>query len=263
MQRFDRNSTSTKRPLVRGASVCERLFAGDPSLRRPSLMHVYPTLYSWVYHSSAGSMRDSLSLCPISLFKKEFKRAQGIFQEDGLALAANYSVLNFQGPYREWKKVWWNEFDDTSPSAFHRSGWWICQQQPNDRRHSMARRSLQTTARQTSDLLPARRHTPRESLRHAQRSNDGWSMSNWFSDLSDWTGEFVRDTDWSIGRSLADCCRIALTCLEVPITAMHGTISAVRDSTSTFSMCSKIDWNLNSNSIKFWIVRGEHEIRLL
>ena len=37
--------------------------------------------------------------------KEEFKRAYGIFQQDGLSIAANYSVLNFQAPNREWKKV--------------------------------------------------------------------------------------------------------------------------------------------------------------
>jgi hypothetical protein len=40
-----------------------------------------------------------------SLLKDEFKRAYGIFQQDGLAAAANYSVLNLQAPNREWKKV--------------------------------------------------------------------------------------------------------------------------------------------------------------
>ncbi len=37
--------------------------------------------------------------------KEEFKRAYGVFQHDGLAIAANYSVLNFQTPTKEWKKV--------------------------------------------------------------------------------------------------------------------------------------------------------------
>ena len=37
--------------------------------------------------------------------RDEFKRAYGVFQQDGLAAAANYSILNFQGPNREWKKV--------------------------------------------------------------------------------------------------------------------------------------------------------------
>ena len=41
----------------------------------------------------------------ISLLKDEFKRASGVFQQDGLAVAANYSVLNFQSPNREWEKV--------------------------------------------------------------------------------------------------------------------------------------------------------------
>ncbi len=40
-----------------------------------------------------------------SLLKDEFKRSYGVFQKDGLAIAANYSVLNFQSPSREWKKV--------------------------------------------------------------------------------------------------------------------------------------------------------------
>ena len=40
-----------------------------------------------------------------SLFKEEFSKAHGIFQNDGLAVSANYSVLNFQSPTREWKKV--------------------------------------------------------------------------------------------------------------------------------------------------------------
>jgi len=40
-----------------------------------------------------------------SLLKDEFKRAYGVFQQDGLAVAANYSVLNFQLPIKEWKKV--------------------------------------------------------------------------------------------------------------------------------------------------------------
>jgi hypothetical protein len=37
--------------------------------------------------------------------KDEFKGAYGVFQQDGLAVAANYSVLNFQTPNKEWKKV--------------------------------------------------------------------------------------------------------------------------------------------------------------
>jgi hypothetical protein len=37
--------------------------------------------------------------------KDEFKQAYGIFQQDGLAMAANYSILNFQAPNKEWKKV--------------------------------------------------------------------------------------------------------------------------------------------------------------
>ena len=40
-----------------------------------------------------------------SLLKDEFKKAYGVFQQDGLAIAANYSVLNFQAPNKEWKKV--------------------------------------------------------------------------------------------------------------------------------------------------------------
>jgi hypothetical protein len=40
-----------------------------------------------------------------SLFKDEFKRAYGVFQQDGSAIASNYSVLNFQVPNKEWKKV--------------------------------------------------------------------------------------------------------------------------------------------------------------
>jgi hypothetical protein len=39
------------------------------------------------------------------LLKEEFQRAHGIFQQDGLSIAANYSVLNFQAPNKEWKKV--------------------------------------------------------------------------------------------------------------------------------------------------------------
>ena len=41
----------------------------------------------------------------LSLLKSEFKRAYGIFQQDGLATAGNYSVWNFQKPNNEWKKV--------------------------------------------------------------------------------------------------------------------------------------------------------------
>lgn len=40
-----------------------------------------------------------------SLLKDEFKRAHGLFQQDGLTIAANYSILNFQAPHNEWKKV--------------------------------------------------------------------------------------------------------------------------------------------------------------
>ena len=40
-----------------------------------------------------------------SLLREEFRKAYGVFQQDGLAMAANYSVLNFQAPNREWKKV--------------------------------------------------------------------------------------------------------------------------------------------------------------
>jgi len=40
-----------------------------------------------------------------SLLKEEFKLAYGVFQQDGLAMAANYSVMNFQIPNKEWKKV--------------------------------------------------------------------------------------------------------------------------------------------------------------
>ena len=41
----------------------------------------------------------------LRLLKEDFKRSYGVFQQDGLAIAANYSVLNFQAPNREWKKV--------------------------------------------------------------------------------------------------------------------------------------------------------------
>jgi hypothetical protein len=37
--------------------------------------------------------------------KDEFQGAYGVFQQDGLSVAANYSVLNFQTPNKEWKKV--------------------------------------------------------------------------------------------------------------------------------------------------------------
>ncbi|CAF4448524.1 unnamed protein product [Rotaria sp. Silwood2] len=69
----------------RGRSACERIFAINNSLNQPSLKHIIPTLYN--------------------LFKDEFKRAYGVFQQDGLAIAANYSILNFQTPNNEWKKV--------------------------------------------------------------------------------------------------------------------------------------------------------------
>lgn len=40
-----------------------------------------------------------------SVLKDEFKRAYGVFQQNGLAVAANYSILNFQSPNHEWKKA--------------------------------------------------------------------------------------------------------------------------------------------------------------
>ena len=49
--------------------------------------------------------RSLIILYGNSLLKEEFKRAYGIFQQDGLSIAANYSILNFQAPNKEWKKV--------------------------------------------------------------------------------------------------------------------------------------------------------------
>ncbi|CAF3472053.1 unnamed protein product [Rotaria sp. Silwood1] len=72
-------------PSFRGRFACDRIFAINNSLNQPILKHILPTLYN--------------------LFKEEFKQAYGIFQQDGLALAANYSILNFQMPNNEWKKV--------------------------------------------------------------------------------------------------------------------------------------------------------------
>jgi hypothetical protein len=37
--------------------------------------------------------------------REDFQKASGVFQQDGLAVAGNFSVLNFQAPNREWKKV--------------------------------------------------------------------------------------------------------------------------------------------------------------
>ncbi len=55
---------------------------------------------------SVNLLIDKISSLSIdSSLKEEFQRAYGVFQRDGLAIAANYSVLNFQTPNKEWKKV--------------------------------------------------------------------------------------------------------------------------------------------------------------
>ncbi len=55
---------------------------------------------------SVNLLIDKISSLSIdSSLKEEFQRAYGVFQHDGLAIAANYSVLNFQTPNKEWKKV--------------------------------------------------------------------------------------------------------------------------------------------------------------
>ncbi|CAF1490209.1 unnamed protein product [Adineta steineri] len=79
------NATVFRRYSSRDRLVCARLFSNNKSLNHQSSKHIYPDLYN--------------------LFKHEFKRAYGIFQQDGLAVAANYSVLNFQTPNKEWKTV--------------------------------------------------------------------------------------------------------------------------------------------------------------
>ncbi|CAF1356498.1 unnamed protein product [Rotaria sordida] len=84
MQKRNANMTIFTSSL-RDRTACNRIFAINNSLNQPSLKHIFPNLYN--------------------LFKDEFKRAYGIFQQDGLAIAANYSILNFQMPNNEWKKV--------------------------------------------------------------------------------------------------------------------------------------------------------------
>ncbi|CAF0799231.1 unnamed protein product [Adineta ricciae] len=79
------NTTSLRRTFTQDRTVCNRLFAANKSFDHSSLRHVYPGLYD--------------------LLKAEFQRAHSIFQHDGLAMAANYSVLNYQMPNKEWKKV--------------------------------------------------------------------------------------------------------------------------------------------------------------
>ncbi|CAF4269283.1 unnamed protein product [Rotaria socialis] len=85
LKQINKNVTASKRPSYRDRLACARLFSTNTSLNQPFLVHKYPNLYH--------------------LLKDEFKRAYGIFQQDGLAVAGNYSVLNFQVPNKEWKKV--------------------------------------------------------------------------------------------------------------------------------------------------------------
>ncbi|CAF0764536.1 unnamed protein product [Rotaria sordida] len=85
IKQLNTNVTIPRRSSIRDRLTCLRLFNTDKSLNQLILKHKYPDLYY--------------------LLKDEFKRAYGIFQQDGLAVAANYSVLNFQSPAKEWKEV--------------------------------------------------------------------------------------------------------------------------------------------------------------
>ncbi|CAF2443636.1 unnamed protein product [Rotaria sp. Silwood2] len=85
IKQMNANITIPRRSSIRDRFTCVRLFNTNKSLNQLVLQHKYPNLYN--------------------LLKDEFKRASGIFQQDGLAVAANYSVLNFQLPVKEWKKI--------------------------------------------------------------------------------------------------------------------------------------------------------------
>ena len=99
---FNANLSSMRRSSFHNRFVCNRLFPGNSSLNQTSLHHIYPELYQCVSHFTSCILKNKVLF---SLFKEEFKKASGIFQPDGLAMAANYSILNFQSPNREWKKV--------------------------------------------------------------------------------------------------------------------------------------------------------------
>ncbi|CAF3686685.1 unnamed protein product [Rotaria socialis] len=85
MRQWYTNEKKSSHPSLQYESVCDDIFAINNSLNQPALKHRIPSLYN--------------------LLKDEFKRAHGIFQPDGLTLTANYSILNFQVPNNEWKKV--------------------------------------------------------------------------------------------------------------------------------------------------------------
>ncbi|CAF1262866.1 unnamed protein product [Didymodactylos carnosus] len=58
----------------------------------------HPIIQQWKNNESARYESDSLLI-------DEFKRSSSIFQKDGLSLAGNYSLYNFQMPKKEWKRV--------------------------------------------------------------------------------------------------------------------------------------------------------------
>ncbi|CAF4634716.1 unnamed protein product [Rotaria sp. Silwood1] len=85
LKQWNTNATIPRCTSTRNQFTCVRLFNTSKALNQSVLKHKYPDLYH--------------------LLKDEFKRASGIFQQDGLAVAGNYSVLNFQLPAKEWKKI--------------------------------------------------------------------------------------------------------------------------------------------------------------
>ncbi|CAF1176648.1 unnamed protein product [Adineta ricciae] len=85
IKHWNENLTIPRRFSSRDQAFCSRLFNENKSIHQSDLKHSYPNLYN--------------------LLKEAFQRAHGVFQRDGLAVAGNYSVLNYQYPDREWKKV--------------------------------------------------------------------------------------------------------------------------------------------------------------
>lgn len=88
-----------------------------------------------------------------------------------------------------------------------RTGRRVHQQHVVDRRHPMAGRTVEASARQTGDLLFESGDARGATVRHAERSVDRWQVSNRFGHLPNRSGDCVR-TKTRAG----DCSIIGVSC---------------------------------------------------
>ncbi|CAF0978280.1 unnamed protein product [Didymodactylos carnosus] len=89
---------STRYETARDSSKCIKLFK---DIQRS--VHSFPEIHKLIALQSTVYIHNIVNY--FRLLIDEFKRAPSIFQKDGLSLAGNYSLYNFQMPKKEWKRV--------------------------------------------------------------------------------------------------------------------------------------------------------------